>query len=61
VRAKFSAQWLIDAETDARLWAKRFDRDTSDLLALQDEATNWLANALGLVDRCGGRPADQAS
>jgi adenylate cyclase len=28
---------LIDAETDTHLWAKRFDRDTSDLFALQDE------------------------
>jgi TolB-like protein len=26
---------LIDAETDAHLWAERFDRDTSDLFAVQ--------------------------
>ena len=30
---------LIDAETDAHLWAERFDRDTGDLFALQDEIT----------------------
>jgi adenylate cyclase len=28
---------LIDAEADAHLWAERFDGDTSDLFALQDE------------------------
>jgi adenylate cyclase len=39
---------LIDAETDAHLWAERFDRDTSDVLALQDEITGRIANALNL-------------
>ena len=28
---------LIDADTDAHLWAERFDRDTSDLFGVQDE------------------------
>ena len=37
---------LIDAETDAHLWAERFDRDASDLLALQDEITRRIALAL---------------
>jgi TolB-like protein/class 3 adenylate cyclase len=37
---------LIDAETDAHLWAERFNGDTSDLLALQDDITNRIANAL---------------
>src|SRR6202022_4070787 len=36
---------LIDAETDAHLWAERFDRDTGDLFALQNEITGRLANA----------------
>ncbi|HEY8872293.1 MAG TPA: hypothetical protein VIM52_04625, partial [Stellaceae bacterium] len=36
---------LIDAETDAHLWAERFDRDTSDLFALQDEITSRIAVA----------------
>ena len=31
---------LIDAETDAHLWSERFDGDTSDLFALQDEVTS---------------------
>jgi adenylate cyclase len=39
---------LIDAATDAHLWAERFDRDTSDLFALQNEITSRLANALGV-------------
>jgi TolB-like protein len=30
---------LIDAENDVYLWAERFDRDTSDLFALQNEIT----------------------
>jgi adenylate cyclase len=37
---------LIDAETGAHLWAERFDRDTGDLFALQDEITNRIAMAL---------------
>ena len=39
---------LIDAEADAHLWAERFDGDTSDLFALQDEVTSRLAAALNL-------------
>ncbi len=39
---------LIDAETDAHLWAERFDRDTGDLFALQDEITSRIAVALNL-------------
>jgi len=30
---------LIDAETAAHLWAERFDRDSEDLFALQNEIT----------------------
>ncbi len=37
---------LIDAQTDAHLWAERFDRDTDDLFALQNEIASRLANAL---------------
>ena len=39
---------LIDAETDAHLWAERFDRDTGDLFALQNEITSRIAVALDL-------------
>ena len=39
---------LIDAATDAHLWAERLDRDIGDLLALQDEITCRIANALNI-------------
>ena len=39
---------LIDAETDAHLWAERFDSDMSDLFALQNEVTSRIAVALNL-------------
>ena len=39
---------LIDAEADAHLWVKRFDGNTSDLFALQDEITSRIAIALNL-------------
>jgi TolB-like protein/Tfp pilus assembly protein PilF len=39
---------LIDAQTGAHLWAERFDRDTADLFALQDEITSRIANALDI-------------
>jgi TolB-like protein/Flp pilus assembly protein TadD len=44
---RVSAQ-LIDAATDAHLWAERFDGDTGDLFALQNDITSRLANALGV-------------
>ena len=39
---------LIDAATDAHLWAERFDRDTGDMFALQNEITSRIANTLGV-------------
>ena len=39
---------LIDADSDAHVWAERFDRDTSDLFALQDEITGRIAVTLNL-------------
>jgi adenylate cyclase len=39
---------LIDAETDAHLWAERFDHDIGDLFALQNEITSRIAVALNL-------------
>jgi adenylate cyclase len=46
-RARVNAQ-LIDAGTDAHVWAERFDRATDDLFALQDEVTSRIAAALNL-------------
>jgi TolB-like protein len=39
---------LIDAESDAHLWAEHFDGDISDLLALQNEITSRIAIALNV-------------
>jgi tetratricopeptide (TPR) repeat protein len=51
---------LIDAGTDAHLWAERFDCDTADLFALQSEITSRLANALGveLITAEAARPTE---
>jgi adenylate cyclase len=46
-KVRVSAQ-LIDAESDAHLWAERFDGDTADLFTLQDEVTSRIAVALNL-------------
>jgi TolB-like protein/class 3 adenylate cyclase/Flp pilus assembly protein TadD len=40
---------LIDAATDAHLWAERFERDVGDLFALQNEITGRIAIALNLA------------
>jgi TolB-like protein/class 3 adenylate cyclase/Flp pilus assembly protein TadD len=40
---------LIDAETGMHLWVERFDRDVSDLLALQNEITSRIAIALNIA------------
>jgi adenylate cyclase len=52
---------LIDAETNAHLWAERFDRDTGNLFALQDEVTNRIAVALNMavIGAEAARPNDQ--
>ena len=51
---------LIDAETETQLWAERFDRDTSDLSALQNEITSLIRNTvnLELVSREAARPTE---
>jgi adenylate cyclase len=51
---------LIDAATDAHLWAERLDGDTVDLFALQDEITSRIAVALGaeLIGAETARPTD---
>jgi TolB-like protein/Flp pilus assembly protein TadD len=48
IQIRITAQ-LIDAERDAHLWAERFDRNTADLFALQDEITSRIAVALDLA------------
>ena len=59
-RVRINAQ-LVDAETDAHLWAERFDGDTGDLFAFQDEITSRIANALGveLIAAEAARPTER--
>jgi TolB-like protein/DNA-binding winged helix-turn-helix (wHTH) protein/Flp pilus assembly protein TadD len=51
---------LIDAETDAHVWAERFVRDIGDLFALQNEVTGRIAIAfnLALVNAEAQRPTE---
>jgi adenylate cyclase len=58
-RVRVNAQ-LIDAETKAHLWAERFNGETTDLFALQDEITSRIAGALNLelIEAEAGRPTE---
>jgi TolB-like protein/class 3 adenylate cyclase len=51
---------LIATETDAHLWAERFDRDIRDLFALQNEITGRIAVALNfeLIGAEAARPSE---
>jgi adenylate cyclase len=44
-RVRITAQ-LIDAATGGHIWADRFDRDLTDIFAVQDEVTLEIVNAL---------------
>ena len=44
-RVRITAQ-LVDAATGNHIWAERYDRDLSDIFALQDEITETLVAAL---------------
>ena len=39
---------LIDSETGGHLWANRFDRDASDVFAVQDEVIRHIVDALAI-------------
>jgi adenylate cyclase len=58
-RVRVNAQ-LIDADTDAHLWAERFDGDTGNLFAVQDGITSRIAIALNttLVTAEATRPTE---
>jgi adenylate cyclase len=58
-QVRVSAQ-LIDAATDTHLWAERFDRDTSELFALQNDITRQIAVALNseLISAEAARPTE---
>src|SRR5207302_2973390 len=44
-RVRVNAQ-LIDARTDAHLWAQTFDRDLADVFAIQSEIAKAIADQL---------------
>jgi adenylate cyclase len=44
-RVRITAQ-LIDATNGAHLWAERYDRDLTDIFAVQDDVTQRIVNAL---------------
>jgi adenylate cyclase len=46
-RVRINAQ-LIDGATNDHVWAERYDRDLSDIFALQDEISEAIVNALKL-------------
>src|SRR6202044_3094334 len=47
-RVRITAQ-LIDATNGAHLWADRYDRDLTDLFAVQDDVTRRIVEALKLT------------
>ena len=44
-RVRVTAQ-LVEAETGAHIWAERYERDLSDIFALQDEITQKVVHAI---------------
>ena len=49
-RVRINAQ-LIDAQTGGHLWAERYDRDLTDIFAVQDEVTASIVQALSVTLR----------
>ena len=55
---------LIDAESDRHIWAERYDRDLSDIFAIQDEITTSIVATLpgrveaAMRDRVAKKPTD---
>jgi adenylate cyclase len=46
-RVRISAQ-LVDTESNGHVWAERYDRDASDIFAIQDEISQAIVKALKL-------------
>ena len=46
-RVRITAQ-LIDARSDQHLWAESYERDASDILGLQSEVAQNIANKVGI-------------
>jgi adenylate cyclase len=58
-RVRITAQ-LIDATNDGHLWAERFDRELTDIFAVQDDVTRQIVAALSLNLTQGDRRRIQA-
>jgi serine/threonine protein kinase len=54
-RVRITAQ-LIDARADQHLWARSYERDLRDVLALQDEVAGAIANELKIELASQGQP-----
>jgi adenylate cyclase len=46
-RVRITSQ-LVEAATGGHLWADRFDRDLTDIFAVQDEVTREIVSSLAL-------------
>jgi adenylate cyclase len=46
-RVRITAQ-LVDASTGFHIWAERYDRETSDIFAVQDEVTRQIVRAMAV-------------
>jgi TolB-like protein/Flp pilus assembly protein TadD len=59
-RVRIAAQ-LVDASAGTHIWAERFDRDVTDIFAIQDEITERVAGAIEpeLLRAEGGRATQQ--
>ena len=55
-RVRITAQ-LIHATTDRHLWAERYERELTDILFLQSDVAEAIAQAIHLVAAPGDRPA----
>jgi TolB-like protein/Flp pilus assembly protein TadD len=60
-RVRIAAK-LLDAATSVQLWAERYDRELSDIFAVQDEVTARIVSALaGQIEESGRKRAEQKS
>ena len=59
-RVRITAQ-LIDAATSTHVWADRYDRDLTDIFAVQDEITREIVGALTLRLTPDGDPGRRAA
>ena len=59
-RVRITAQ-LIDGKSGDHLWAERYDRDLTDIFAIQDEITKEIVAALKADAAAAGKEGDRAA